>query len=260
MRNFSEHRKFKRTKYKCTVNSFIVNGVSQSYNVEILDISESGARIHVPKQLNTGDKITFNFRMGALNITCNSTIIWGAVNSFSSGFINGCKFDIIAADKHLLKLFIDSLYNKKFISIYKDKKTYIIPNVYYTLDISNSDLYKIFQYATYQIGSFKKSTEVLDLSIRNNIVERLSTYLEENANCFKVSMYEYDQFYDILDFSIKSLEDNSESISALQLREINLSDFQSDRAQKYKIDFEKLPNEIKLLAIDEISKTLTNIG
>lgn len=259
MRKFSEHRKFKRTKYKCTVNSFILNGEPQSYDVEILDISEAGARIHVPKQLNAGDKITFNFKMGALNITCNSTIVWEAVNSFSSGFINGCKFDIVAADKRLLKLFINSLYNKKFISIYKDKKTYVIPNIYYTLDISNTDMYKIFQYATYQIGSFKKSAETLDLNIHNNIVERLNTYIGENSDYFKVSIYEYDQFYSILDFSIKSLENNSEDIAALQLREIDLSAFQSDRVQKYKIDFKKLPNDIELSAIDEISKSLSTI-
>ncbi|KHD38555.1 membrane protein [Clostridium acetobutylicum] len=259
MRKKNEQRKFKRTDYKCNVDSFILNGELQLEQVEILDISEAGARIHVPKRINVGDRVTFNFKMGSLNITCNATIVWGT-SSLTDGFINGCKFDILATDKRLLKLFIDSLYNKNFISLYRDKQTYIVPNMYLTLNLSNTDIYRVFQYATYQLGTLKKTDNKYDLAIHDNLVNRLNDYLNNNLDCFKVSIYESTQFKRIIDFCILSLQYNDENISALRLEDLDMSDFDSDRAEKYKSDFEKLPEDIRLEAITEISKSLSAKG
>ncbi|URZ07317.1 PilZ domain-containing protein [Clostridium felsineum] len=257
MRKKIEQRKFKRTDYKYNIDSYILNGELQCEQVEILDISESGARIHVPKRLNINDKITFNFKMGSLNVTCNATIVWGT-SDLTDGFINGCKFDLIATDKRLLKLFIDSLYNKKFISYYKDKQTYIVPNMYCTLNISNTDIYRIFQYSTYQLGTLKKLNNKYDLCIHNNLVNRLNDYLNKNLDFFIVSIYEYAQFNKIIDFCVLSLQYNEENIAALRLRELDLSDLENESAEKYRSDFEVFSEDIKLGILDEIAKSLSS--
>ncbi|MCD2348586.1 PilZ domain-containing protein [Clostridium guangxiense] len=257
MKNFTEQRNFKRVRFKCLATFFMVNGIDKINDVEILDISESGTRLNLPKRLQIGDKITFKFPIGNLNLTCNATIIWGQVG-MEKGFIYGCKFDLLATNKHLLKRIIEEFYRNNFIYIYKDKATKIIENMTCTISISASDIDTLFQYSSWLLGEVDKSNR-LAFIILKNLVNRFEEYGNNHLNYFNISIYEYEEFKHVLDFSISSLYGDNLNIKALKLENIDISPLESQKASNLRHKFDALPDDIKLDVAKEISKYLFNI-
>ncbi|MFL0250790.1 PilZ domain-containing protein [Clostridium neuense] len=257
MKNFTEQRNFKRIRFRCLTTFFMVNGTNKIDEVEILDISESGVKLNLLKRLQIGDKVTFKFPIGNLNLTCNATIVWGQV-SLERGFVYGCKFDLLATNKQLLKRIIEEFYHNNFIYIYKDKSTKIIENMTCTISISVSDIDTLFQYSSWLLGEISESNK-LTLAILRNLVNRFEEYGNKNLNYFKVSIYEYDVFKQILDFAISSLYSDNSNIKALKLESIDISALQCEKADSLRHKFNCLPNDIKLDIIEEIAKYLYDV-
>lgn len=257
MKNFTEQRNFKRVRFRCLTTFFMVNGASKIDEVEILDISESGAKLNLLKRLQIGDKVTFKFPIGNLNLTCNATIVWGQVSP-ERGFMYGCKFDLLATNKQLLKRIIEEFYHNNFIYIYKDKSTKIIENMTCTIDISVPDIDTLFQYSSWLLGEISESNK-LTLAILKNLVNRFEEYGNKHLNYFKVSIYEYDVFKQILDFAISSLYSDNSNIKALKLESIDISVLKSEKADSLRHKFNSLPNDIKIDIIKEIAKYLYDI-
>lgn len=257
MKNFIEQRNFKRINFRCLATFFVVNGINKVDEVEVLDISESGAKLNSLKRLQIGDKVTFKFPIGNLKLTCNATIVWGQVSP-ERGFIYGCKFDLLATNKSLLKLIIEEFYHSNFIYIYKDKSTKIIENMTCTLNISTSDIDTLFQYSSWLLGEVNRSNK-LKYEILTNLVNRFEEYGNNNLDYFKISIYEYDDFKQILDYSINSLYCDSLNIKALKLETIDISPLETEKAYNLRNKFNYLPNDIKLDVIKEVSKHLSNI-
>lgn len=256
MKNFTEQRNFKRIKFRCLTTFFMVNGINKIDEVEILDISESGAKLNLLKRLQIGDKITFKFPIGNLNLTCNATIVWGQAAS-KRGFIYGCKFNLLATNKPLLKLIIEEFYHNNFIYIYKDKSTKIIENMTCTLNIAVSDIDTLFQYSSWLLGEINRSNK-LKYEILTNLVNRFEEYGNNNLNYFKISVYEYDEFKQILDYSIHSLYSDNLHIKSLKLETIDISALETEKASNLRRKFNFLPNDIKSDIIKEVSKYLSN--
>lgn len=258
MNNFTEQRNFKRVRFRCLATFFVVNGTNKIDEVEILDISESGAKLSLLKRLQVGDKVTFKFPIGNLNLTCNATIMWGQVG-IERGFLYGCKFDLLATNKQLLKLIIEQFYHNNFIYIYKDKSTKIVENMICKLDISVSDIDTLFQYSSWLLGEINQSNKLAS-TIFKNLVNRFEEYGNNNLNYFKVSIYEYEEFKHILDFAISSLYADNLNIKALKLEIIDISPLKSEKAYNLRQKFNSFPTDMKIDIISEISKYLSDIN
>lgn len=256
MRNFKEQRNCKRVNYKCIADFFIINGETKLTNVEIIDISETGARLHTSKKVCVKDKITFKFSIGNLNLTCNATIVWSET-SLNGGFISGCKFDLLATDKRLLKLIIEQFYNNNFIYVYKDKTTHIIENLTCKINLCTADIDRLFQYASWLIGEVSSSNKLNEV-IFNNLLSRLEEYGNSHADNFKISIYEVAQFKRIIEFTISSLYNENSNIAAMRLEDLDLSSLEIEHSTKLIDKFNKLPQDIQLSTINTISKLLLN--
>lgn len=256
MRNFKEQRNFKRINYKCMTNFFTVNGTEKLDKVEIVDISESGVRLNVPKRLSPKDKVTFQFSIGSLKLTCNATIIWCDAN-INNGFSSGCKFDVLATNKRLLKLIIEEFYHNNFIYVYKENNTFIIENFNCSLDIDVSSIDRLFQYSSWLLGSIDKKN-TFNYEIFKNLTNRLQEYGNEQLDYFNISIYEYDEFKEILDYSISSLYNDNLNIQAIKLEDLDISKLKDSRAINLRNKFNSLDPDIKLEAIRKISKHLLN--
>lgn len=256
MNNFTEQRNFKRVRFRCLATFFVVNGTKKIDEVEILDISESGAKLSLLKRLQVGDKVTFKFPIGNLNLTCNATIIWGQVG-IERGFIYGCKFDLLATNKQLLKLIIEQFYHNNFIYIYKDKSTKIVENMTCKLDIAISDIDTLFQYSSWLLGEVNQSNKLAS-TILKNLVNRFEEYGNNNLNYIKISIYEYEEFKHILDFAISSLYNDNLNIKALKLETIDISPLTCEKACNLRQKFVVLPSDIKIDILLQISKYLSD--